>query len=263
MASGENIYIHGDRAGDPKKVTPEKFQAGDRRTGSILWFGHDREFKEFHCFRCVFALLNHLNGGLLQRGISFLPRLQESITGDLPGACCHRPPLLPLLPTQIQSHFLWFLCLGLIGVSSLVLTGRPVQSGHLGKWFLWGGINNERVLDYSLMRHQKPPVSSPGLSSRRFEPQLPKKAKAVLPSKRPWGPAQTLHGSPRPSDAWPDGHTCASLHARLPARVKRSGRGLAWRARPARGSVPRSLSQGRCEPGEQPPPRPRPNTHTP
>ena len=106
MASGENIYIHGDRAGDPKKVIPEKFQAGDRRTGSILWLDMTENLKSFSAFTVIFALLNNLNGGLLQRGISFLPRLQESITGDLPGACCHRPPLLPLLPTQIQSHFL-------------------------------------------------------------------------------------------------------------------------------------------------------------
>lgn len=112
------------------------------------------------------------------------------------------------------------------------------------------------------MRHQKPPVSSPGLSSRRFAPQLPKKAKAVLPSKRRWGPAQTLHGSPRPSDTWPDGHTCASLHARLPACVKRRGLGLAWRVRLARGSVPRSLSQGRCEPGGQHPSPQPPPQHT-
>lgn len=144
MASGENIYIHGDRAGDPKKVIPQKFQAGDRRTDSILclWLDTTENLKSFLAFTVIFALLNNLNGGLLKRGISFLPRLQESITGDLPGACCHRPPLLPQFPTRIQSHFLWFLCLGPIGVSSLVLIGRPVQSGHLGKWFLGGGINN-------------------------------------------------------------------------------------------------------------------------
>lgn len=106
-------------------------------------FGWTRQnLKSFVAFTVIFALLNNLNGGLLKRGISFLPRLQESITGDLPGACCHRPPLLPLFPARIQSHFLWFLCLGPIGVSSLVLIGRPVQSGHLGKWFLGGGINN-------------------------------------------------------------------------------------------------------------------------
>lgn len=33
MASGENIYIHGERAGeDPNKVIPQRFQAGDSPT---------------------------------------------------------------------------------------------------------------------------------------------------------------------------------------------------------------------------------------
>ena len=55
MASGENIYIHGDRAGDPKKVIPQRFQAGDRRTDSILclWLDTTENLKEeFPCFRC-------------------------------------------------------------------------------------------------------------------------------------------------------------------------------------------------------------------
>lgn len=163
MASGGNIYIHGERAGeDPKKVIPQRFQAGATQTLYPLLGWTQWEFKQFCfvAFPATFAPLNNPNYWPFGKGSIPPPRLQDSVTLDLPHPSSHclptysaqeensKPPSLGLMPC--------------IWVCPAVFDQETGTKWAFGQMCVGEDTNNQWVLDCSLMRRQEPLVASLG-----------------------------------------------------------------------------------------------------
>lgn len=132
------IFMGKEQGKIQRRSLHRDFKKETHRLDILSLAGHNRELKEFCfvAFPATFAPLNNLHCWQFEKGNIPRPRTSKKVSHwTFPGPW-YPPPSSPPASapkTRIQSQLSLVLCLGPVEVSSLVLIGRPAQSGHLGK----------------------------------------------------------------------------------------------------------------------------------